>query len=80
MRTPFLVFVCDVPTGCGEVGAAGAASTTCRTALRAGVLARNNSSAPGKLALRVIGRLLWRLVLWLGGDKTVRHLKMMRMR
>jgi hypothetical protein len=78
VRTPFLVLGAEVQIG-AEVVAAGAAavSATWRTALSAGVFALNNSSAPGKLALRVIVRLLVRLVLVQGVDTIVRRQMMM---
>ena len=75
VRTPFFAFGVTVEVA----GAAGAVvgSVTCRTALSAGVFARKSSSAPGKLALRVIGRLLWQLIHGQVDDKTER-LRMMR--
>ena len=61
MRTPFLL---EERVGATEVLGASITGSGAlwRTALKAGELERNSSSAPGKLALRVIGRLLGQLV------------------
>ena len=77
VRTPFLVFgaaLCVTGVTGAEVWIG---SATWRTALSAGVFARKSSSAPGKLALRVIGRLLGQLVHGQDGGMTAHHLMKM---
>ena len=54
-------------------GLAGSTSA-CFTDVSAGEVERNNSSAPGRLALRVIGRLLGQLVHVLNVDMKQLHL------
>jgi hypothetical protein len=51
-----------------EVSASGVVS---RTAVKAGVVDRNNSSAPGKLALRLIEFPLVQSIHALSGDRTL---------
>jgi hypothetical protein len=78
-RTPFLLFGAEVVTGAEtEVVTTGSGATS-RTAERAGALLRKSSSAPGKLALRVIVRLLLRLIHVLDGGKTALLQKMLHM-
>jgi hypothetical protein len=72
-RTPFFalgVAEGDATTGVGSTG-------TSRTALSAGLFCLKSSSAPGKLALRVIVRLLVQLTHAQDVGMTLRLLKMM---